>query len=57
MIITLKVFEGHKKGGLVRREARIATPNTIEASLKISRTINKEARVLFCNVVISSSHP
>ena len=32
MAITSKVFEGHKKGGLVRKEARIATPNTIKAS-------------------------
>ena len=32
MIITLKVFEGHKKGGLVRKEARRATTNTIRAS-------------------------
>ena len=30
MRITLRVFEGHKKGGLVRKAAGTAKPNTRE---------------------------
>ena len=37
-IITLKVFEGHKKGRLLRREARIATHNTKGTSWNCLRT-------------------